>query len=82
MKTKKQTKTDLSRHSEATPETTPAPQTAPQGIPSPRAIMYRVTSLIAAAAIAKNAGRDETLGAILSEIDAATRTYWKHHARA
>jgi hypothetical protein len=73
MKTKKQTKTDT---------TTTAPQTAPQGIPSPRAIMYRVTSLIAAAAIAKNAGRDDTLGEIRSEIDAATRTYWKHHARA
>jgi hypothetical protein len=72
MKTKKQTTT----------ETTIAPQTAPQGIPSPRAIMYRVTTLIAAAAIAKNAGRDDTLGEILSEIDAATRTYWKHHARA
>ena len=72
MKTKKQTKTT---------ETTTAPKA---NVPTVRAIMYRISSLTAAAArhVTNNdkADRAEAFGYALRAIEETAAQYWKHHA--
>ena len=72
MKTKKQTKTT---------EPTAAPKA---NAPTVRAIMYRISTLTAAAArhVTNNdkADRAEVFGYALRAIEETAAQYWKHHA--
>ena len=74
MKTKKQTKT-------TEPTTTTAPKA---NAPTVRAIMYRISTLTAAAArhVTNNdkADRAEVFGYALRAIEETAAQYWKHHA--
>ena len=73
MKTKKQTKT--------TEPTTTAPKA---NAPTVRAIMYRISTLTAAAARnvtnSPDANRAEVFGYALRAIEETAAQYWKHHA--
>ena len=52
--------------------------------PSVKAIMYRITAIVAQAGRTVNAGHNpaNVYAAALNGIHEATRNYWKHHAHA